>query len=112
MCVWKLLADLFTNFQFTVFSYLLIKNNHIKEKIKKVTKAISIIRKMNLPLPRSSILTTSKSFVEPHLDCDDVIYDQPNNSSLSDKIESAQYNAVVTITGAIRGTSKEKFTFL
>ena len=67
---------------------------------------------MNLPLPWSSILTTSKSFAEPHLDCGDIIYDQPNNSSLSDKIESAQYNAAVTITDAIRRTSKEKFKFL
>ena len=63
---------------------------------------------MNLPSPRSSILTASKSFVESHLRYRDVIYDQPNNSSWSDKIESVQYNAVQAITGAIRGTSKEK----
>ena len=63
---------------------------------------------MNLPLPRSSILTASKSFVGPHLGYRDVIYDQPNNSSWSDKIESVQYNAVLAITSAIRGTSKEK----
>ena len=63
---------------------------------------------MNLSLPRSSLLTIYKSFVRPHLDYGDVIYDQPNNTSLSDKIESVQYNAVLAITGAIRGTSKEK----
>ena len=63
---------------------------------------------MNLSLPRSSLLTIYKSFVRPHLDYGDVIYDQPNNSSLSDQIESAQYNAVLAVTGAIRGTSKEK----
>ena len=43
---------------------------------------------MNLSLPRSSILTIYKSFVRPHLDYGDVIYDQPNNSSLSDKIDN------------------------
>ena len=64
---------------------------------------------MNLSLPRSSYLTIYKSFVRPHLDYGDVIYDQPNNSSLSDKIESVQYNAVLAITGAIRGTSKDPF---
>ena len=63
---------------------------------------------MNLPLPQSSLLTIYKSFVRLHLDYGDVIYDQPNNSNLSDKIESLQYNAVLAITGAIRGTSKEK----
>ena len=53
---------------------------------------------MNLSLPQFSLLTIYKSFVRSHLD----------NSSLSDKIESAQYNAVLAIAGAIRGTSKEK----
>ena len=63
---------------------------------------------MNFLLPRSSLLTIYKSFIRPHLDCSDVIYDQPNNSRLSDKIESVQYNAALPITGAIRGTSEEK----
>ena len=49
-----------------------------------------------------------KSFVRPHIDYGDVIYDQPNNSGLSDKIESVQCNAALAITGAVRGTSKEK----
>ena len=38
----------------------------------------------------------------------DVIYDPPNNNRLSEKIESIQYNAALAITGAIRGTSREK----
>ena len=79
-------------------------SGHINEKIKKPTKGINVIRKMNLSLPQSSLLTIYKSFVRPHLDYGDVIYDKPNNSSLSDKIENVQYNAVLAITGAIRGT--------
>ena len=63
---------------------------------------------MNLSLPRSFLLTIYKSFVRPHLDYGDVIYNQSINSSLSDDIESVQYNAVLEITGAIKGTSKEK----
>ena len=82
--------------------------DHINEKIKKATKGVNVIRKMNLLLPRSSLLTIYKSFVRPHLDYGDVIYDQPNNSRLSDKIGSAQYNPGLGITGAIRETSKEK----
>ena len=81
---------------------------HINEKIEKATKGVNVIRKMNLLLPRSSLLTIYKSFVRPHLDYGDVIYDQPNNSRLSDKTESVQYNAALAITGAIRGTSKDK----
>ena len=63
---------------------------------------------MNLLLPHASLLALYKSFVRPHLDYGNVIYDQPNNSCLSDIIESVQYNAALVITGAIRGTSKEK----
>ena len=50
---------------------------HINEEIKKATKGINVIRKMNLSLPPSFLLTIYKSFVRPHLDCGDVIYDQP-----------------------------------
>ena len=71
--------------------------DHINEKIKMATKVVNVIRKMNLLLPRSSLLTIYKSFVRPHLDYGDVIYDQPNNSRLSDKIESVQYNAALAI---------------
>ena len=66
------------------------------------------MRKLNLLLPGLSLLTVYKCFIRPHLDCGDVIYDQPNLSSLANKIESVQYNAAFAITGAIRGTSKEK----
>ena len=41
-------------------------------------------------------------------DYGDVIYDQSNNFRLSGKIETVQYNAGSAITGAIKGTSKEK----
>ena len=63
---------------------------------------------MNLLLPHSSLLTIYKSFVRPHLNHGDVIYDQPNNSRMSDKIESVQYNAALALTGGIRRTTKEK----
>ena len=39
-----------------------------------------------------------------HLYYGDVTNDQRSNSSFSDKNESAQYNAVLAITGAPRGT--------
>ena len=69
---------------------------------------VGLINKLRSLLPRSSLLTIYKSFVRPHLDYGDIIYDQPNNQSLSDKIESVQYNAALAITGVIRGTSKVK----
>ena len=55
-----------------------------------------------------SLLTIYKSFIRPHLDYGDVIYDQAYTASFHQKIESVQYNSALAITGAIRGTSKEK----
>ena len=49
-----------------------------------------------------------KSFVRPHLDCGDIIYDQPKSESFCNKLENIQYNAALAITEAIRGTSKTK----
>ena len=65
-------------------------SEHINGKIKKAAKGISVIKKLNVVLPRSSLLTIYKSFIRPHLDYGDVIYDQPNNNRLSEKIESIQ----------------------
>ena len=49
-----------------------------------------------------------KSFTGPHLDYEDIIYDQPFTNSFQNKVESIQYNACLAITDAIRGTSKER----
>ena len=43
-------------------------SGQINQKIKKATKSINVIRKINLSSPRSSLLTIYKSFVRPHLD--------------------------------------------
>ena len=58
-------------------------------------------------MPRDSLVTIYKSFIRPHLDYGDVIHDQPNNDSFSDKIEQLQYKACLAITEAIQGTSRE-----
>ena len=81
---------------------------HIKEKISKAMKEIGIIKKLSNVLPRKSLITIYKSFVRPHLDYGDLIYDQPNNESFCQQIESVQYNASLAITGAIKGTSRIK----
>ena len=69
------------------------KWKHINEKINEANKGIGIIRKLNNILPRSALLTIYRSFIRPHLEYGDVIYDQPENESFSIKIESVQYNA-------------------
>ena len=83
-------------------------NNHVKQKIALTSKGIALIRKLAHVLPRQSLLTIHKSFIRPHLDYGDIIYDQPNNQSFCNLTEKVQYNAVLAITGAIKGTSQLK----
>ena len=83
-------------------------NHHVKEKIAKANKGIGLIRKLAHVLPRQSLLTIYKSFIRPHLDYGDIIYDQPNNESFCNLIEKVQYNAALAITGTIKGTSQLK----
>ena len=51
--------------------------------------------------PKDALLTIYKPFVRSHLDYGDIIYDQPQNESFCNKLESIQYNAALAITGAI-----------
>ena len=83
-------------------------SQHINIKILKANKGVGIIKRLSLILLRKSLITICKSFIRPHPDYCDVIYDQPNNESFCAKIERIQYNAALAITGAIRGTSQIK----
>ena len=46
--------------------------------------------------------------MRPHLHYADIIYYKPNYINICNKIEILQYKAALAITGAIRGSSKEK----
>ena len=59
-------------------------------------------------MPQKSLLTIYKAFLRPLIDYGDIIYDQPQNESFCDKLESVQYKAALAITGAIQGTSRDK----
>ena len=74
----------------------------------KVNKTIGLLRKLKNILPREPLSTIYKSFARLHLDDGDVIYDQRHNNSFYQKLKSIQYNAVLAITGAVRGSSREK----
>ena len=74
---------------------------HLKDKLSKISKTIGLLRKLQKILTRPPLLTIYKSFIRPHLDYGDIIYDKACNSSF-------HHNSALAIAGAIRGTSKEK----
>ena len=84
------------------------KQQHIDSVILKINKGISVIKKLRHSLPRKSLLTIYKAFLRPLIDYGDIIYDQPQNESFCEKLESVQYKAALAITGAMQGTSRDK----
>ena len=71
--------------------YKLNLQEHFENMLNKVNKTIGLLRKLQNTLPRPSLLTIYKSFIRPHLDYSDVIYDQAYNVSFPKGIESIQY---------------------
>ena len=82
--------------------------NHLSEKISKANKGLGVIKRLYKFLPRASLVNIYRAFVRPNLDYGDIIYNNSSNATFSQMIESVQYNAALAITGAIRGTSREK----
>ena len=76
-----------------------LKQSHPKSKI---SKAIGVLEKLNNCLPRSS-------FVKPHLDYGDEIFDKAYIHSFQQRLESCQYKASLTVLSAIKGSSPENF---
>ena len=81
---------------------------YLSEKISKANRGIGLIKRLRYDLDRKTLLTVYKSYIRPHLDFGDIIYDRPNVEKFVNNIESIQYNASLAITGAIRGTSMER----
>lgn len=61
------------------FNNEIVKRTHTKAPRSSSTKGL--FRKLQPILPRRSLLTINKSLIRPHLNYDDVIYDQPSNAS-------------------------------
>ena len=81
---------------------------HTNCAVSKINKGIAVIKKLRYSLPRKSLVTIYKAFQRPLIDYGDIIYDQPQNESFSEKLEGVQYKAVLAITGAIQGTSRDR----
>ena len=55
------------------------------------------------------MLTIYETFVRSHLDNADLIYEKPFKDVFKEKLERVQYSAARIITGAIKGTYRERF---
>ena len=90
--------------------------SHINAAISKSRKALGLLKFLSKYLSRETLNALYKLYIRPHLDYGDVIYHIQNKEDslhchrnvLMEKVESVQYFAALAITGAWRGTSREK----
>ena len=68
---------------------------------------IGVIKRLSVNFLCDGLLRIYKSFIRPHLEYVDIIYDKPHNEIFKHKIENIQYKACVAFTGAFQGTSRE-----
>ena len=90
----------------------------IQLAIFKTRKGIGLMKFLSKYLLRHTLSELCKLCVRPHLDHCDIIYDIPAKvfefsqksvlPSLMEELESVQYSATLAVTGARRGTSREK----
>ena len=82
-------------------------SKHIKEKILKAMKGISLLKFLSKYVDRNVLAMSYKMYIRPHLDYGDVIFDN-QRADLMKLIEQVQYKAALIISGCWRGTSQEK----
>ena len=61
--------------------YRLSFEEHLRLVFRKVNITISLLCKLQCLVPRSALLTICKTFVRPHLDYDDIIYEKNYNNN-------------------------------
>ena len=92
--------------------------SHIKLITSKSRQGIGMLRFLSKYPPRHTLNEIYKLYVRPHLDYSDVIYHIPHKtcdfshsfklSNQMEKLEAVQYYAALAVTGAWKGTSREK----
>ena len=81
--------------------------NQINFIISKTKLQVACLRSFKYKLSRKSLEIMYKSYILPHFDYCDTIWDNCN-ALLSDELEKLNLDAIRTIIGAVRGTSHDK----
>ena len=87
---------------------LILDQRHLESKVNNCYKIIGFLKRLSNKLPRVVLIRIYKSFVKNHLDYGDIVYDKPNNKSLTSKLEKMQYRACLATTRAFQVTSCER----
>ena len=69
---------------------------------------IGLIKRLSVNLLLNALLTMYKSFIKPHLNYGDILYDKPSNKNFQNRMQKVQYRAWLAIAGGVQGTSRER----
>ena len=94
-------------------------NSHLTEKMAKANSGLGLMKHLKKWVSHKTLEVIYKMYVRPHLDYGDMVYDvgeaEKNgifptgiSSTLLKKVESIQYEAARIVTGAWKGTSRDK----
>ena len=87
----------------------LFRDIHIKIVLTDMSKALALLQKCEIELPRPPLINIYKVFIKSHVYCGTIFFDQIFHNSLHQRLEPTQYNAVIPITRATRKTSNKKY---
>ena len=85
--------------------------SHTKEAIVRARRGIGMIRYLSKYVSRDVLDQIYKLYVRPHLDYGDIIYhrDDPQMQlNFTQRLEQTQYSAALAVTGAWRGTNRQR----
>ena len=84
--------------------------SRIDKVLTKASKGIAVKKRLiKNSLPRKSLITIYRAIIRPHLDYGDILYDQPNNATFCQKIESFQYKAALQLLVQLKVPHKKNF---
>ena len=86
-------------------------HSHVREKIISARSGIGVIRFLSKYVTKDVLDQMYKLYVRPHLDYGDIIYhkfDPDFTLEFTRKLESTQYTAALAVSGAWRGTNRNK----
>ena len=73
-------------------------------------QSYSTVAKIAKNFAEAVLITTYKVFVRPHLDHDNMIYDEAYNETFHQQLDSIPYNACLLLSAAIRWSSRGKLS--
>ena len=69
-----------------ILAFKLTFEDHLNNVLAEVNKTVGLLHKLQNSLSRTMLITIDKTYIRPHLDYGDLLYDQNFNNSFKEKL--------------------------